>query len=196
MTPDGLRQLIPGDDLPPEDTILVRFRPGLDPARTVPDLQHRVGSNEFVVIPPDRPVDLVNFGRVQALPMALGGLLGALAAITIVHLLVTSIRRRRHDLAVLKTLGLTSGQVRAVVAWQSTAIAVVAVVVGVPLGVAASRWAWRLFAHQLGIVPEPAFPFLALGVLGLATILVANLVAVLPGRIAARTSPALILRSE
>ncbi len=93
----------------------------------------------------------------------------------------------------MKTLGLTSGQVRATVAWQATTIALAAVLVGVPVGLAAARWVWLLFARQLGIVPEPAFPLLAVGALGVATILVANLVALLPGRVAARTSP-LVLR--
>jgi hypothetical protein len=195
-TPDGLRHLLPDEDLPPDDAILVRFRPGVAPGRAIADLQRRLGSGQFVVQAPERPTDLVNFGQVQAFPLVLGGLLGAFAVLTLVHLLVTSIRRRRRDLAVLKTLGLTSGQVRATVAWQSTTIAAAAVVLGVPAGTAAARWVWLLFAKQLGIVPEPAVPLLALAALGAATILVANLVAVLPGRIAARTSPALVLRSE
>ncbi|MDQ6749065.1 MAG: FtsX-like permease family protein, partial [Candidatus Dormibacteraeota bacterium] len=195
VTPDGLHRLIPAG-LPPPDTILVRFRSGLARTQSIAALQRRLGAEGFAVVPPERPNDLVNFGRVQALPLVLGGLLAAFAVITLVHLLVTSIRRRRRDLAVLKTLGLTSGQVQATVAWQATTIAMVAVVLGVPAGLAAARWVWLLFARQLGIVPEPASPLLALGALGVATVLVANLVALLPGRLAARTSPALVLRSE
>jgi hypothetical protein len=197
LTPDGLRHMIPGGNAPPPDTVLVRFRPGLDRARAAARLQDRVAqAGSFTVLGPGRPVDLVNFGRVQAFPLVLGGLLGAFAAATLAHLLVTSIRRRRRDLAVLKTLGLATGQVRATVAWQSTTLSVVGVMIGVPLGMAAGRSVWLIFAHQLGIVPEPVFPLLGLASLGLATIVVANLVAVLPGRVAARTSPALVLRSE
>lgn len=197
MTPEGLRRMIPGGNIPPPNTILVRFRPGVDAAAATSELRRQVSAGgAFAVLSAERPVDLVNFGRVQALPLVLGGLLGVFATATLAHLLVTSIRRRRRDLAILKTLGLEQGQVRATVACQSTTVGVVAVAVGVPLGMAAARWVWLLFAHQLGIVAGPAFPLLALGALSLATIVVANLVAVLPGRMAARTPPALVLRSE
>ncbi len=196
MTPDGLRATV-GDSAPPPDSVFVRFRRGIDPARITAELQRRLEPpGAFTVLPPERPVDLVNFGRVQTLPLVLGGVLGAFAVITLVHLLVTSIRRRRRDLAVLKTLGLASGQVRATIAWQATTLSTVAVVVGVPLGVAAGRWVWLLFAHELGIIPEPVVPFLALATLIVGTVVVANLVAVLPGRIAARTRAAVVLRSE
>ncbi len=196
MTPDGFRRMIPSG-APPPDTILVRFREGTSPPRALGQLQRQVAAvGSFDVLAPDRPTDLVNFGRVRSLPLVLGGLLGVFAAATLAHLLVTSIRRRRRDLAVLKVLGLVPAQVRATVAWQATTLALVAVAVGLPLGVVAGRLVWRLFAGQLGVRPEPAVPLLALGLLALATLVVANLVAVLPARSAARTQAALVLRSE
>ncbi len=196
LTPDGLQRMVPSGG-PPPDTVLVRFRPGVDTSGAFAQLEERVAATgRFAVLQPERPVDLVNFGRVQSLPLVLGILLGAFAAATLAHLLVTSIRRRRPDLAVLKVLGLTSAQVRATVAWQATTLAVVAVTLGVPLGVIAGRLVWRLFAEQLGTSAEPAVPLLALGVLGLAALAVANLVAILPARSAARTQPAVALRSE
>jgi hypothetical protein len=72
----------------------------------------------------------------------------------------------------------------------------VAAVIGIPVGIACGRWVWIVFAHQLGIVPRPAVPFLTFGVLAVATLVVANVVAILPGRAAARVRPALVLRSE
>ncbi len=195
MTPDGLRRMV-ATGAPPIDTILFRFRPGIKASRALAELQRRLGPLGSVTQAPDRPTDLVNFGRVQSFPLVLGGLLGVFAAATLAHLLVTSIRRRRRDLAVLKVLGLVPAQVRATVAWQATTLALVAVAVGLPLGVVAGRLVWRLFASQLGVRPEPALPLLALGLLALATLVVANLVAVLPARSAGRTHPALVLRSE
>jgi ABC-type lipoprotein release transport system permease subunit len=153
-----------------------------------------VGS--YQIATPNKPVDLVNFGRVQDLPLVLAGFVAALAVATLAHLLVSSIRRRRRDLAVLKTLGFVPAQVRAAVAWQATTLAVVAVALGIPIGVAAGRWAWLAFTHQLGIVPEAAVPLLVLLVMIPATLVVANLVAVLPARAAARAQPAGVLRSE
>jgi hypothetical protein len=129
-------------------------------------------------------------------PLVLAALLGMLAATTLAHLLVTSIRRRRRDLAVLKTLGFSSVQVRGAVASQATTLGIVAAVVGIPIGAACGRWVWIVFARQLGIVPRPAAPAVMFLVLGLAVLVVANLIAVLPGRAAARVQPALVLRSE
>jgi hypothetical protein len=190
------RGLAPGVEPPPPQTAFIRFRPGVDKAKAIRELDRRVSATGNTVTVPNRPVDLVNFGRVQSLPVVLAALLGTLAVATLAHLLVTSIRRRRRDLAVLKTLGFSTGQVRSTVAWQATTLAAVAAVVGIPVGVAAGRWVWIVFAHQLGIVPRPAFPFLTMVAVGVATLAVANAVALVPGRAAARVRPAAALRAE
>jgi predicted lysophospholipase L1 biosynthesis ABC-type transport system permease subunit len=106
------------------------------------------------------------------------------------------VRRRRHDLAILKALGFVRRQVSAAVAWQATTVALVALAVGLPLGVALGRWSWSLLADRIGVGAPPVTPGPALlaGVAG--TVLVANLVAAWPGRVAARTRPAVALRSE
>lgn len=66
----------------------------------------------FQVMAPSSPADLVNFGDTQALPLLLGLSLALLALLTVAHLLLTSARRRRRDLAVLRAIGFTRGQVR------------------------------------------------------------------------------------
>jgi len=66
----------------------------------------------------------------------------------------------------------------------------------VPLGVAAGRWAWLLFAHQLSAVPDPTIPAGSIALAALAALILANLVAALPGRQAARTPAGLMLRAE
>ena len=110
--------------------------------------------------------------------------------------LLASVRRRRQELALLKTLGLTRRQVMAAVAWQASVILVVAVLVGGPLGVAAGHWAWAAFAASLGAVPVTVMPVLAL-LAGIVVLLVAgNLLAAGPGAVAARTPPAAVLRAE
>ena len=48
--------------------------------------------------------------------------------------LIASVRRRRRDLALLKTLGFTRRQLAAAVAWQSTIAVALGAVVGVPAG--------------------------------------------------------------
>src|SRR5207244_642468 len=102
-----------------------------------------------------RPVDVLNYSRIQATPLALATVLALLAMATVAHLLLTSIRRRRRDLAVLKALGFVRSQVFAAVAWQATTLVGLALLVGLPLGVAAGRWTWQVFAGRLGASAAP-----------------------------------------
>jgi ABC-type lipoprotein release transport system permease subunit len=61
-------------------------------------------------------------------------LLAALA-----HLLVVSVARRRTESGLLRALGMVRRQLAAIVFWQATTVAVVAVAAGIPLGIAAGR---------------------------------------------------------
>ena len=106
------------------------------------------------------------------------------------------VRRRRRELALLKTVGMTRGQVRAVVAWQTTLTLLIAVLIGGPLGIVGGRLAWHAFAGSLGVVPLVEVPLLAV-VGGLAVLVVAgNVLATLPAAVAARTRPGVGLRTE
>jgi hypothetical protein len=178
--------------------IAVTFRPGVDPAGAVTRLGHRLSAvdENFFTQRPTTPTDLVNFGRIQNLPLILGLVLAVMALLTVAHLLTTSIRRRRRDLAILKTLGFAHGDVGRTVAWQATTLAVVTLVAAVPLGVAAGRTAWRLFAEQLGVVPDVSTPVALLALVVPATILLANVISIGPAVTAMRTHPASVLREE
>jgi hypothetical protein len=198
MTVGGLRHLLPrGVPFPPFDTLLVRFRPQAGVVAGADALARRVTQDgPFNVSGPATPTDLVNFGRVQDLPFLLGMALGLLALVTIVHLLLTAVRRRRRDFAILRVIGLTRGQVRATVGWQAATLACAALAIGVPTGVLLGRAAWRVFAGQLGIVPVVAVPWQALTAMAAIALAVAVAAAALPGESAARSAPATILRSE
>ena len=143
-----------------------------------------------------RPVDILNYSRIQSTPLALAALLGLLALATVAHLLVTSIRRRRRDFAVLKTLGFVRRQVSAAVAWQATSLVALALLIGLPVGIAAGRWVWQLFAGQLGVPTEPRVPVSAVILAIPAALVVANLLAAGPGWVAGRLKPAPVLRTE
>jgi len=119
---------------------------------------------------------------------------GAVAALGLT--LFASVRRRRRDLALLRTLGFTQRQLRATIAWQATVAGLVGVVVGVPSGIAVGEWLWTLFAQKIYAVPEPTAPWLSLLVVVASTLVLVNVVAALPGRIASRTSTAQVLRGE
>jgi hypothetical protein len=144
----------------------------------------------------ERPTDIVNFGGVQGLPRVFAGLLALLATGTLVHTLVTSVRRRRRELAVLKTLGFRRGQVSRALAWEATTVTLLALLMGVPIGTVVGRSAWLVFAGQLGVARETRVPFLALLLLVPAALLVANVAAAVPGGVAGRTKIADAFRTE
>jgi putative ABC transport system permease protein len=75
-------------------------------------------------------------------------------------------------------------------------LAFISLLIGIPVGLAAGRWAWRLFSDQLGVIPSPVVPAGALALIAPATILLAILASVVPGRMAARMRPGVVLRSE
>ena len=120
--------------------------------------------------------------------------LAVLAVGTLAHVLLTGVRRRRRDLALLKTLGFTRRQVLGTVAWEASAFAAVALLIGLPLGVIAGRWAWAVFASAAGVSTAATVPLATVLLAIPATLLAANLIAAgarLGGRPAApRARPA------
>ena len=134
--------------------------------------------------------------RISAVPWFLGGVLAFLAVGTLAHALLVTIRRRRRDLAILKTLGFVGRQVRATVAWLAVAIVAPALLFGLPIGIAAGRWGWREFAQYLAVVPEPIAPAAGTLIVAAAVVAVANIVAAAPAQIAAHAPPATVLKTE
>jgi hypothetical protein len=201
LLPPNPDEASPGE--PWSDFALVRFAPGIEPAAGRTALFERLrdiggeGLFEQVrVAAPERPDDILGYEDVSATPIVLAGLLAALAGATTAHALISAVRRRHTELAVLKTLGFLRAQVRATVVWQATTIALIALAVGVPAGVAAGRWGWTFLAERMHAVAAPVTPVLAIAALIPLTILIANLMAAIPARAAARTEPAVILRTE
>jgi putative ABC transport system permease protein len=175
----------------PRNVFLVRLRNPASPA-AISSLKQQFPGTVLPAVPPPEVRDL---SGVSGLPLILAFVLMLLACGIIAHTLLTSVRRRRRDLAILKTVGFVTSQVRATVAWQATALACAGLLVGVPLGLLAGRWAWILFASQVAIVPAPVISPLTLLAIP-AVLLLANAIAAIPARSAARTQPAVILRSE
>ena len=116
------------------------------------------GGGTIVVLPVQRPAEIVNYRSMGATPTVLVSGLAVGAVVALGLTLVASVRRRRRDLALLKTLGFTRRQLAATVAWQASLVAVIGTIVGAPLGVVLGRWLWVLFAHEIYAVPDPTVP--------------------------------------
>jgi hypothetical protein len=166
-------------------------------ARAFAAVPHGEGTGDTVTIfPEQRPAEIENYRSIGAAPalLAAGLAVGAVGGFAVT--LVSSLRRRRRDFAILKALGFSSGQLFGSVAIQASVIALIGLVVGIPGGIALGRWLWILFAREIYAVPDPTVPVLWLAIVCAATFVLVNLVAALPARSAARTATALVLRSE
>jgi hypothetical protein len=193
-------------------TVLIRFRPGENPAAGLASLQRiaqagrrtiaalplkaDAAGESLQILPVQYPAEIENYKTIGVMPLLLAAGLAAGAVIALGLTITASVRRRRHDLALLKTLGFTQRQLAACVAWQSTVAAVLGVAAGIPLGIVAGRWLWILFARDIYAVPRATVPGLPLVLIGLGALILANAVAAIPGRYAARTPTALVLRAE
>jgi len=192
-----------GSPVPGPDAFLITIRPGVSSsvARHSLDRIDRVlnGSPDGPVggvVSVLRPAEIADYGAVGSTPTLLASVLaaGALGALGLT--LVSSVRRRRQELALLKTLGLTGRQLAASVAWQSSVSVGFGLVIGMPIGIVLGRGLWTLFAEGISAVPDPTVPALSMVLIALGALCFANVVAAVPGRIAARTPTALLLHSE
>jgi hypothetical protein len=143
-----------------------------------------------------RPAEIVNYRSMSATPAILGGALAAGATAALALTLLTAVRRRRRDLALLKTLGFTRRQLAAVVATQSTVAITIGTVIGVPAGILSGRLLWIRFADEIHAVPTPTVPAASVVLIAVGALVVANIVAAIPARQAARTQTATLLRAD
>ncbi len=166
--------------------VLIRYRPGTNLHAAARRLQaaltaHGCAPGCATITADQRPADIQDYASVQGTPLALSALLALLAIAALAHVLLTSVRRRRRDLAVLKTLGLRRAQLLAVVSWQAGAMAAAALLIGVPAGLLAGRWAWALFATSAGVSPAASIPDLAVLIAIPVTLAAAIAIAAWPG---------------
>ena len=154
------------------------------------------GGGAFRFTPPAPLTEVQELEDLQILPLALSAFLCLLAIGAIGHALSAAVRRRRHDLAVLRTLGMTRRQVRMVIATQASVLALVGLLFGIPLGLIVGRDIWRVAAGFTPLAYHPPLALLALLTISPVALLVANAQAAWPQLQAARLHVGQILRSE
>jgi hypothetical protein len=172
---------------------LLRFAPGAAGREALGRLAREYGSN---ISYPVTPANLVNFREAVNFPLILGLVLIVFGVATLVHALVVSVTRRRRETGLLKTLGFVRRQIAFAISWQTTTVALVGIVVGVPVGIALGRVIWQAFARNLGVLPESMTTTWAIVAVAGGALVVANLLAVGPAVAASRSRPAALLRSE
>ena len=91
---------------------------------------------------------------------------------------------------VLKVLGMTSRAVGRTIQVQSGVTMALGVLIGVPLGIAGGRWAWRAYASEIDVIDVGSIPFLAVVLVAALAGLLAFVVALGPALAARRASVA------
>ena len=190
MSAGALNRLIPEAT---RDGAAIRFAPGISKAAALQRLKSRFDGDYSEA---KAPGGVIDYRRVSQVPLVLAGLLAVLAIGTLAHLLVSSFRRRRRDVAILKVLGFEKRQARGVVMWQAGVFTSVVLAIALPLGVVVGRWTWNVIARYGGFDPAPVVPLGQFGLVCGAALVVALVLALAPARSAARTPPAAVLRTE
>ncbi len=198
MTLDGLARLAPGLT---GSALFIRVAPGTDP-NTVVDALARAfpeeprDSIQFLGID-QVPDPALNLEQIDSVPWFFAGVMGVMAAAVLADVLVTAIRARGGETSrCCARLGFSRAQTVRTVAYESTIYAVVALLIGSPIGIAVGRVAWRAYADGLGVVPESVTPWIAWGLTIACTVGIALAIAIRPAWSAARLRPAAVLRTE
>jgi len=188
------RDTIPSDEAPTDYMIAVRD--GADPRAVANALIASSRGN----LDPEVLSETIDDIRKEWRPVIAGlnVVLFSIAGINLLSSQLLSIRERRRDFAVLKTVGFTPSQIVGAVFSGSAVLALVGVAIGIPLGLVASRIMFDILSSAAGIgTGVGALP----GVLWLAplvpiALIVAALASVIPARIASGLKVAEALRYE
>ena len=189
VTAVDLQSLVPGA---PVETMWLRLADGIDQDTATDEITDLAGTallDPFVTgLASERAaIDSV----VDVLLLIVTGLLGVAVLIALIgvgNTLALSVVERRQESGLLRALGLTRGQLRALLAWEAVLVAGVAAVLGVLIG---GAYGLAGAASALGEVGEVVIsvPWLQVAAIALVATAAGLLASVLPARRAARTSP-------
>jgi ABC-type lipoprotein release transport system permease subunit len=175
--------------------VAVRFAPGVSSDEGIARLQSALGPLTTDIEPSDVPDELENLRNVHTLPEVLAGFLGLIAVAALGSVLLSCARRRSHEFAVLRSLGMTRGNVRTVLLSQGTAIGLFGLVIGIPLGIAVGRLGWQSIAARVPLSDVPPLSLVTLLIIPV-FLIAANILALWPGQVAVSHNPAEQLRVE
>ncbi|MDQ1448759.1 MAG: putative transport system permease protein, partial [Actinomycetota bacterium] len=145
---------------------------------------------------PSRPGEVQNVVGLRNYPRVLAVFTALLGLAALQNVLVTTLRRRRRELATLRTLGLTPRQTSRCITWQSVSLTGIALAVGLPVGAYAGAEIWTASIRSIGVATDPNLPGLAIAAVALVAFLIAVAASIPVGWQAAHIRPAVALRSE
>ena len=118
--------------------IFVHYRRGVNAASEIDRLRTSTRPlSSFAgldVLDVQRPAEIVNATAIGSAPILLGSSLMIASMVSLTLALGASARQRRRELAILRTLGFSSGQLVGSLLWQASGLVAVGLLVGIPLG--------------------------------------------------------------
>jgi ABC-type lipoprotein release transport system permease subunit len=186
----GVRRLSPDTVA---NTALVRVRDEADP-----ETRRRIAATAGLEGPEPafQPAAITNVARIRSIPFVLAGVLGVLLILTVTHVMLTSIRNGRRDLAVLRTIGADGRWITRTIHWQVTAFAVLPIMVGSAVGIVAGRLVFEALADDIGASSQSVVPSAMVAVVATAIVVCSNATAAIPARRVRVSATARALQSE
>lgn len=194
LTADGAA-FLGGPDAAALHQLAYSWAPGVDAAaadRSLEDAGLLPATTEEGLV----PAVVTNLGEVRSLPGVLAGLVLVLALASTLHAVSLTARQRRAEGGTLRALGMTPRSMAGVVQVHALTMAVVGLVAGLPLGVAAGRVVWSAIAARANVVDQPVLRWSELGLTGAAMVVATALLTVPAAVGALRQRPAAALRTE
>jgi putative ABC transport system permease protein len=182
--------------LPSDTRAAIAVAPGRNLAAVARALGNRYPGQVSRYSYPTRPGQVENLIGLRRFPRILAAFTALLGIAALQNVLFTTLRRRRRELATIRTLGLTPRQTGRCITWQSVSLAVVALATGVPIGIIVGARAWAAATQSIGVATDPNVPVGAITVSALAALLLAITISVPAGWRAAHLRPAAALRNE
>lgn len=175
-----------------------RYEIQLTEGTNVQTYMDAVRKTGLVAVPPEAGEEFIVIVLLTVTLLTL--MLAVVAALGVFNTAVLSTRERRRDLGMLKSIGMTPGQVTVMVVTSMAALGALGGLLGIPIGVAVHRVVLPAMANaaQVGfpsaILDVYQVPTLVL--LALAGVAIAAIGAFIPARSAARVTIAQVLHNE
>ena len=175
--------------------LLLRFPDSADSPSGLTQVLEQVDGEAFSFFRSERQ-DVAGLRDMRTVPWLLTLGTCALMLTTLTHRVLMSVRRHRRDYGVLRALGGTPHQLRLGVTVQSAVVALIAFVIGVPLGLLLASIAWQLVASELIVVPVVHIDWRLLAGAASLTLGLTIVIGLAVGERTQRKRPAELLRAE
>jgi ABC-type lipoprotein release transport system permease subunit len=140
--------------------------------------------------------DIVALEELEGLINAILVMAAGLALASLLHQVLMTHRRNASQMAVLRAVGFTRGNITETGAAHGGTLATITALLAIPVGMAAGATAWRYLAGELVVLPRTRYDLATIIGIGLLVVALATALAASLARRSARRPVVLALRAE